>query len=40
MSKLVADTLSDIKRGRETWRVLSVFTGASFLISVLTTLAL
>lgn len=39
MAKLITSTLSDMRKGRETWRVISLFTAASFIISVATTLA-
>ena len=34
MSKFVHETINDIKGGRESWRVLAMFTAPSFVIAV------
>jgi hypothetical protein len=36
MTHFLKETMSDIRGGRQSWRVLSVFSGSSFVISVAT----
>jgi len=39
MSRFLNETLSDIRRGRETWRVFLLLAGPAFLVAIATTLA-
>jgi hypothetical protein len=39
MTAFVKETVSDIRRGRESWRVLFLFSSLSFVISVAAALA-
>lgn len=39
MSRFLNATMSDIRRGRETWRVFVLLGGPAFLLAVATTLA-
>jgi len=36
MTHFLKDTMSDIRGGRQSWRVLSLFSGSSLLISIAT----
>jgi hypothetical protein len=39
MSRFLNETLSDIRRGRETWRVFVLFGGPAFVVAIAATLA-
>ncbi|HKO00916.1 MAG TPA: hypothetical protein VJ032_04425 [Thermoanaerobaculia bacterium] len=36
MTHFLKDTMSDIRGGRQSWRVVTIFSGSSFVISVAT----
>ncbi|HEX9984012.1 MAG TPA: hypothetical protein VGF69_12160 [Thermoanaerobaculia bacterium] len=39
MSQFIEHTISDIRRGRQSWRVISALSGASFFIAVVAAVA-